>query len=363
MRSVILFFLLIICGRIAPAQVDQPIVSRTILIGDAGEMDAAQKQVIQSASTYVIKEKTTVLFLGDNIYPNGMALPGTPEAAGTQAILQSQYKPMREMGARVYFLPGNHDWDRSGPQGLAKIRAQSDFIKAQGDQFLKMVPEQGCPDPQEIKVSAELTVIAFDSEWWVFTHEKTSHPDCSCETEEDVLQRFRQIFNDNRGKLILLASHHPFQSYGNHGGHYTFMQHLFPLRDLNENLYLPLPIIGSLYPLYRMLWPDREDLKHENYSRMIKRIDSIFHGYPNLVHVAGHEHGLQFIDREGDIQVVSGSGAKLSHVVQGKYALFADASPGYVIADEFPDKSIRFTYFKIVEGRVIETFKYVKRYI
>jgi hypothetical protein len=363
MRTIILFLLLVCTARFAPAQNDSPIVSRSILIGDAGEMDPAQKQVIQSASTYVIKGKTAVFFLGDNIYPNGMALPGTAEEKETQAILQSQYQPMREKGAKVYFLPGNHDWDRSGPQGLEKIRAQSAFIAAQGDQSLKMVPEQGCPDPQEIKINKDLTVIAFDSEWWVFTHEKTSSPACSCKTEEDVLQRFRQIFNDNRGKQILLASHHPFQSYGNHGGHYTFMQHLFPLRDINKNLYLPLPIIGSLYPLYRMLKPDKEDLIHPTYARMIKRIDSIFHGYPNLVHVAGHEHGLQFIEREGDLQVVSGSGAKLSHVVHGKYALFADVSPGYVIADQLADKSIRFTYFKIVDGRVVEAFKYVKPYI
>lgn len=363
MRSTILFLILVCATWLAPAQDDQPIISRTILIGDAGEMDPAQKQVIQSAATYVLKGKTTVFFLGDNIYPNGMALPGTAEAEQTAKILKSQYQPMREKGASVYFLPGNHDWDRSGPQGLEKIRAQSAFITAQGDQLLRMVPEQGCPDPQEIRINPNLTVIAFDSEWWVFTHEKTSHPDCSCKTEEDVLQRFRQIFNDNRGKQILLASHHPFQSYGNHGGHYTFMQHLFPLRDINKNLYLPLPVIGSLYPLYRMLKPDMEDLLHPTYARMIKRIDSVFQGYPNLVHVAGHEHGLQFIERGADLQVVSGSGAKLSHVVHGKYARFADVSPGYVIADQLADKSIRFTYFKIEEGRVIETFKYVKPYI
>lgn len=115
------------------------IVSRMILIGDAGEMDLQQGGVISHATMDVIKGKTTVFYLGDNIYPRGMGLPGSKEEQETKDIITSQYKPFRALSAPVYFIPGNHDWDRSGPLGLEKIKRQGDFLREQKDSGLSLV--------------------------------------------------------------------------------------------------------------------------------------------------------------------------------------------------------------------------------
>src|SRR5712675_3612522 len=96
------------------ANAQDSILQRVILIGDAGEIDPAQQAVIPAASALVLENKTTVVYLGDNIYPHGMGLPGSREEQETKNILESQYKPMRSKGAPVYFIPGNHDWDRMG---------------------------------------------------------------------------------------------------------------------------------------------------------------------------------------------------------------------------------------------------------
>ena len=58
----------------------------------------------------------------------------------------------------------------------------------------------------------------------------------------------QELLYKNRNKTIFLASHHPFQSYGTHGGYFSWKDHIFPLTAANENLYIPLPIVGSLYP-------------------------------------------------------------------------------------------------------------------
>jgi hypothetical protein len=94
-----------------------------------------------------------------------MGLPDSHEEEKTKAILQSQYKPMRNKGASVYFVPGNHDWDRMGKNGLAKIKQQWAYLEEQSDSLLKLVPPDGCPGPTEINISEDVTVIAFDSEW------------------------------------------------------------------------------------------------------------------------------------------------------------------------------------------------------
>ena len=36
---------------------------------------------------------------------------------------------MRSKGAPVYFIPGNHDWDKGGKNGLAKIKQEWYYLE------------------------------------------------------------------------------------------------------------------------------------------------------------------------------------------------------------------------------------------
>jgi hypothetical protein len=342
------------------AQAQDSIRYRVIFIGDAGEMNPRQRLNMQHAADDILAGKTTVVYLGDNVYPKGMGLPGSREEEAGRQVLRSQFEPMRAKGAPVYFVPGNHDWDKMGPQGLAKIRAQDDFLEAQGDSLLKLIPPGGCPDPVEIPLTDSLTLIAYDSEWWLFPFQKSdAYSECACRTKEDVVARLNELRYKNRHKIILLASHHPFQSYGTHGGVFTLRDHLFPLTAANKNLYIPLPVIGSLYPLLRTLFTNPEDLHHPLYRDMISRISGAFSGFPNIVYVAGHEHGLQFI-QGNRIQVVSGAGAKHTEAKKIRHSLFADAIQGYVTVDLLGDGALVFNYKGYRDGAVKQLFSFRK---
>ena len=322
------------------------IVYRVILIGDAGEYSKRQNGVILDAAGKILKGKTSVFYLGDNVYPIGMGLPGSKEEDTTKKVLQSQYQPMRKNGARVYFVPGNHDWDRMGPKGLAKIKRQWEYLTEQKDSLLKEIPANGCPDPTEVQVSKDMVVIAFDSEWWLYLYNKDNpDADCDCKTDGEIINRFRELLYKNRNKIIILADHHPFETYGHHGGSYVWQDYLFPLTSVKNSLYIPLPIIGALYPPLRTWFSNPEDSGHPLYRNMIRQIDGVFTGDPNVIHVSGHEHGLQFIKDKKRIQIVSGAGAKGAVVRKGKHALFARRLPGYVIIDQLADKSFPFARY------------------
>ena len=329
---------------------------RIIFIGDAGEMNTEQQKSLQQAADHIIPDKTTVMFLGDNIYPHGIGLTGSGEEKITQQILRSQFEPMRAKGATTYFVPGNHDWDRSGRNGLAKIKRQGQFLSEQNDPQLKLLPANGCPDPVELNLNDSLTVIVYDSEWWLFPFDKTN-PDCGCKTKEDVLLKMHELRDKNKGKFILLASHHPFQSYGTHGGKYSLKDHIFPLTAVKKYLYIPLPVIGSLYPLLRSTFRNPEDMKHRLYRDLIKRVDNVFDSTANVVHVAGHEHGLQFI-KNNHIQIVSGAGAKHSYTKKGKYALFSDATQGFVTMDFVSGGKLEIVYYIYEKGIIKQAFSY-----
>ncbi|MFD2035395.1 BamA/TamA family outer membrane protein [Belliella marina] len=340
------------------------IISRVIFIGDAGEINHQQETIIPQAANMVIPDKTTVMFLGDNIYPRGMGLPGSVEEAETVKILDSQFKPMREKGATVYFIPGNHDWDRMGRNGLAKIRAQSNYLESQNDLLLQMLPGNGCPDPVDMVLSENLVLIAYDSEWWLFPNEKSSDDlECECYTEKQVLERLEELAYNHSDKTILLAGHHPFRSYGVHGGYFSLKDHLFPLALINKDLHIPLPGLGSLYPLLRKtVFLNPEDLRHPQYQKMISKISSIFEEYPNVIHVSGHDHGLQFI-KEGDfIQVVSGSGSKREHIKQGENALYLHKGQGFVVIDQLEDKNIHVAYYTYEADTVSLAYEYIVKH-
>jgi hypothetical protein len=343
----------------------QDIRQRIILIGDGGELSSAQSIVMREAANKVLSDKTTVFFLGDNIYPRGMGLDGSKEEKESHEILQSQYKPMRAKGAPVYFVPGNHDWDRSGTDGLEKMKAVTRYIEKQQDSLLHITPANGCPDPYEIVFSDNITVIAMDTEWWLFPFNKENlKADCACKTKDEVIAALDELVYKNRHKVILLTTHHPFVSYGHHGGYFNLKDHLFPLTAVNHKLLIPLPVVGSLYPILRRTFPVPEDMHHPLYRNMIERVTKSFSITPNVVYASGHEHGLQLIKKDSTpLQVVTGAGAKQEPVRQHKDPLlFGKENQGFVTADLLQNNDLLLTYYEVSGDSVRQIFQHEKKY-
>ncbi|MCE6991031.1 metallophosphoesterase [Dyadobacter sp. CY323] len=336
-----LFFL--VFASVCFAQED--IVQRVIFIGDAGEMNDEQRQALKMAGNLVIQNKTNVMFLGDNIYPRGIGLPGEENARSTEQILKSQFEPLRATGAPVYFTPGNHDWNNSNGNGLKKIRRAGEFLNEQNDPDLKMVPANGCPDPIEIALGDSMTIIAYDSQWWLLkTVNPEDYKDCACKTKDEVVARMQELKFKNQGKYILLTSHHPFQSYGPHGSRFRVKDYIFPLTNWKEWLYLPTPLLGLTYVILRPIVLN-QDIRHRMYQDLIGAIEKVFEGTSHVVFVAGHEHGLQFIKNE-HLQIVSGAGAKRTYAKKGKKgSLFSESRQGFVTVDLKSNRNLQISFY------------------
>lgn len=340
---------------------------RMIFIGDAGKVTPHQTTLISDASSKVIPGKTTAVYLGNNIYPHGMPVNEGGLKQKAEEALDSQFKPMRNQGAQVQFIPGNRDWNGSRKHGLARVKAQWDYIKKQNDSLLTMQPEKGCPGPQVTPIDDDLLMVTLDTEWWLFPFDKENKEGvCENVTEKEVETQLREILFNNLDKTILLVTHHPSKSYGNHGGKYSWKEHLFPLTAIQKDLYLPLPGIGSLYPLNREAFPGKEDLEHPTYTKMIRKITKLFRGFPNVVQVSSHDNGLQLIRNPEaylPTQVVSGIGNKLNpYTTNDKNSYFNASHPGYVIADWTADKSIHFKFFVYKAGTVEKRYEFTKDY-
>ncbi len=359
MRGIRILFLLYFLFASSYVKAQDSIIQRVIFIGNAGEINSEQEASINSAITTIISQKTTVVFLGDNVLPNGFNLNS---ADNSKKILLSQYQGFRDKGVPVYFIPGDRDWDNRGPEGLEKITAEGDYLKSLGDSLLQLIPANGCPDPVAVNVSDSLAIIAFDSEWWLHQFDKSNpEADCLCSTPQEISDAMEDLIYKNRYKVILLVSHHPFQNQGYYGGHFPLKAHLFPLTTINRHLYIPLPVLGSLFVFYKKIFTTPQDIGHPLYKKMVNHIDILFPTIPNVIHVSAHEMGMQLIKGK-QMQVVAGVSGKHHFLKKNRHALYLEDAPGFVTADLMKGNSLKLTYYIVKDGKASASFSYTQPY-
>ena len=135
------------------------ILHRVILIGESN----AAKTIQAHASGNMAGGKTSVIFLDENSYLRGKMKPGSKDEMAAHQLLKSQFRQMRDKGAVVYLVPGNHTWNKQGAEGLEKIKRQQQFLEKQGDSLVKFLAGTSCPDPVAIDLTDSSMIIFFNS--------------------------------------------------------------------------------------------------------------------------------------------------------------------------------------------------------
>ncbi len=304
-----------------------------LLIGDTGHpaMDG-QDEVLNMLSRQiaVLPEKMTVVFLGDNIYPKGLPAVNHGLRRLSEQRLRVQLDVFKNFPGRLIFLSGNHDWNRGRSDGYDYVIRQEEFIREYTRRADVYLPTGGCPGPVTLDLTDNLALVIINTQWWVQRGFRPIGADYGCKAQSET--HFYELLDASlkslAGKHILVAAHHPLYSNALHGGRFTLKHHLFPLTAVHKKLYVPLPLAGSLYPLYRQFFGAYEDMSHPRYKRMRKKLLQLFKGYKNLIYAGGHDHNLQYFHRYDNHYIVSGSGSKTAYVHKGGKASFTHAHKG-----------------------------------
>ena len=319
------------------------------LVGDSGEPEIKQHP-LGGILRQQIKESganTTLVYLGDNIYPNGMPDRGHKDRLEAEEIMMAQTNWIQGLDATGIFVPGNHDWKRGKRNGLSSIKNQQEWLDSLHQKTITLLPRDGCPGPVEIPLGDKAVLVILNTQWFLHRWEKPTAGECVAGSSGEVFARLGEIFKRNDGKRIILAAHHPIATYGEHGGIFPLKQHIFPLTALSPMLYVPIPIIGSIYPFYRKWIGDYQDIAHPSYREMIASIEKVMQQYPGNIYVAGHEHALQYILKDGSYFIGSGSGSKTSFVKKKEFARFAQAVNGFVKLKIYEDGSINIGFWQV----------------
>jgi hypothetical protein len=291
------------------------LVRRVLLIGDAG--DSRENQPTLDALGHwgdAHQERTTVLFLGDNLYPSGLH-DGDRERG--EAVLLSQIDATR---ADRVFTPGNHDWGIPS-FSAARLMEEQRFIDAQPG--AELLPKQGCPGPatRVLAPAGELrkglAVVLLDFQWWLLPPEE--RPDCGGLDEDAAVAQLGAALRELEDHWVIVGAHHPLTTGGPHGGlSYGGIADVF--------IGMIGWFMGGLQNTYEPA-----------YANAIAKISGALATAQPLLFAGGHDHNLQLL-RGGPAsryEIVSGAGSvkKVSTVTHIDQTLFAHAHPGFIAID------------------------------
>lgn len=327
---------------------DKEIEHTMYLIGDVGYAQSGETPPalrLLGSKLQDAGRNTSVVFLGDNISPDGMAPKSkAAERELDEHRLQAQLDILRDFRGMPFFVAGDHDWNEYGIKGLDR---QQEFIEKYLGRSDVWEPSPGCGDPEEIELSENLVLILLDTQWWLadWEGEPEVNEGCVIKSREEFWIYLEDAIKGNRSKNIVLAMHHPIFSNGPHGGEFRLKDHLFPLTNLNENLWLPLPVLGSLYPFLRSTVGNKQDLAHPDYRDLGNILINSARKSGSFIFAAGHEHSLQYLEREDQHFIVSGGGSKRSAAKAGNGAHFAYGGYGFAQLDFYTDGSAWLQYW------------------
>lgn len=286
---------------VAPAGIETSV----FLIGDAGEPDPRDVGApldSMRAHAAVAPERAIIVFLGDNVYPEGIPEEGSAEWADSRRRLEAQVNAVPP-GARGFFLPGNQDWAGETPYGLYSIRHQEQLIATLArERDVLMLPGNGCPGPATIDVG-RLRLVMLDTQWWLQDYiVRDAESDCSSNIGVVTAALRAQIRPAREDLVVIAAGHHPLMSGGEHGGY-----------------------CGVSGP-FRRFGGRTQDIISKANRTLRDSLESAFSEHPPLAYAAGHEHNMQVLRGGTNVEylLVSGAGSasKVSCAVRLRESYF-----------------------------------------
>ena len=185
-----------------------------VLLGDAGQLTNGKQPVIDAIKkTIPLDKKTVVLILGDNVYKIGLPDDQVINYGIAKSVLDSQVSLVENTAARLYMIPGNHDWNNGGEHGYQSVVREQYYVDLLGKNNVKFYPEGGCPGPVEVKIDTATVLVILDTQWWIHPFDKPGvESDCPYKTRSEVITQLENILAKNFDKLVIFASHHPFRT-------------------------------------------------------------------------------------------------------------------------------------------------------
>lgn len=325
----------------------------------AGAQDQEKLSLELIKQTIEAGENSAMVFLGssmnwDQIYSNWHKNDDLAKKS-----ISTNFHFLENYKGKVFFVPGKEEWDQGSKKGLKHVRFCGEIIEDALERGNIFLPDYGCPGPIEIQLSKTTVLILFDSQSWLHpwnrVESKREEPffkeECDMEGDSDFFIRINDAIKRNSNKHVILATYHPIYSSGHHGGKFGLKTHIYPLTVHNSNLFVPLPLIGSMYVGYRKLMGNPKDLSHYKYRKFRQTIEDVLKNKKNLIYTASLEKNLQYRNKENIHHIISGSGQMPVYVNQNSKSDYAQKEKGFAKIELYNDGKAELYFYSSKSGQ------------
>ncbi|UYZ60533.1 metallophosphoesterase family protein [Hymenobacter latericus] len=274
----------------------------------------------------------TVVHLGDIVGNEGLSEKQDTTRASLEARANALLALVKDLpNGRIYFVPGDKDWNNSGRDGQKSVRRLEKYIEAQLGGQNVFLPSNGCPGPEIVDVAPLVRLVALNTPWWSHPFDRPEAPDTDCKTMSagEFREQLQDVLDETRGRNVLLVGHQPVISNGTYGGYQPLKRHLSP------------PVLGTINAAYRQNVGTPRDMASPGYQAFRKTMLSTLKEHPNALYVAAHDFNLQLTPFERNYHVVSGSFSHVEPVASNAKSLYNEAEAGYTRLDYAPDGTVK----------------------
>ncbi|WP_405222712.1 metallophosphatase [Dokdonia sp. Asnod1-B02] len=244
-----------------------------------------------------------LLILGNAVSDNGFT-------KGASAEIASQLEILESFNGKVIFTPGQNEWVANGHRDVRKIEA---FI--QENSKSKFYPDKGCPI-KKANITDNVVLITVDSQWYLedWNDHIYLNENCDIKNRTDFFLEFESMIKKSQGKIIMVAMHHPVFSNSNEG---------FISRTGGTSLH---------------------DFQNKQNRKFRNRLVTLARQTEDLIFISGRDKNLQYINKHGVSQIISGAAGKTRKASVKGDKDFASSENGYARIDVFKNGTVRVSF-------------------
>ncbi len=244
-----------------------------------------------------------LLILGNAVSKEGYSKEG-------KAQISSQLEILKSFDGKVIFTPGHHEWVINGHRD---VRSLEGYIQKNSE--ASFYPDEGCPIKKK-DLTDDVVLITIDSQWYLedWNEHIYLNEDCDIKNRTDFFLEFESMLKKSQDKMIMVAMHHPIFSNTNEG---------FIARIGGTSL---------------------QDFQNKQNRKFRKRLITLAQQTENIFFVSGHDKNLQYINKYGVPQIISGAVGNTQKASLKNDNDFASSENGYARIDIFKGGRISVTF-------------------
>lgn len=257
-----------------------------------------------------------LLILGNSVQKKGF------DKHAKDSLTTKELTQISEFNDKAIFTPGNNEWATHGQKGVADLER---FIEKSSE--AKFYPGNGSPISKK-NLNENTVMITIDSQWYLENWNKNGYINADSEIESRALFffEFEHLLKKAEDKIKIIAIHHPI------------------LTNSRQGL---LANIGGI---------SKQDFQNQQYRSLRRRLMTLARQSDNIIFVSGHDKNLQYLNKNGISQIISGAANGTHNVKNGGEGEFTSAENGYARLDIHTGGKVSVHYYKSQGARSIPIF-------